>query len=209
MLRPSAPAAGGLRRGRSCRLAFLLPYTQGRRTPGAADCVPGGACAFLPLRAFCFAYLLRLSLWLQPLAVLGRRKSQAGGGKEASQKPRPPLRADPARILHASFLFSSFFVSPPLLFFPLFPPFLPSLPSVVGSVFWYFLPPPPQAAVRPRPVAPCGSAGPTRALGRSPRFAVRWRCGRRGGAWRAEGGAARGPARPGQVRRSGSRISGP
>lgn len=210
MLRPSAPAAGGLRRGRSCRLAFLLPYTQGRRTPGAADCVPGGACAFLPLRAFCFAYLLRLSLWLQPLAVLGRRKSQAWeGGKEASQKPRPPLRADPARILHASFLFSSFFVSPPLLFFPLFPPFLPSLPSVVGSVFWYFLPPPPQAAVRPRPVAPCGSAGPTRALGRSPRFAVRWRCGRRGGAWRAEGGAARGPARPGQVRRSGSRISGP
>lgn len=134
VLRPSAPAAGGLRRGRSCRLAFLLPYTQGRRTPGAADCVPGGACAFLPLRAFCFAYLLRLSLWLQPLAVLGRRKSQAWeGGKEASQKPRPPLRADPARILHASFLFSSFFVSPPLLFFPLFPPFLPSLPP---SLAW-------------------------------------------------------------------------
>lgn len=139
----------------------------------------------------------------------GEERARLGGGKEASQKPRPPLRADPARILHASFLFSSFFVSPPLLFFPLFPPFLPSLPSVVGSVFWYFLPPPPQAAVRPRPVAPCGSAGPTRALGRSPRFAVRWRCGRRGGAWRAEGGAARGPARPGQVRRSGSRISGP
>lgn len=57
------------------------------------------------------------------LSLCWREERARLGGKEANQKPRPPLRADPARILHASSLFSSFFVSPPLLFFPLFPPF--------------------------------------------------------------------------------------
>lgn len=132
MLRPSAPAAGGLRRGRSCRLAFLLPYTQGRRTPGAADCVPGGACAFLPLRAFCFAYLLRLSLWLQPLAVLGRRKSQAWGGEGGEpEAPTPaPRRSRPHFARFLSFFLLFCFPSPSIF------SSLPPLSSLPPSLAW-------------------------------------------------------------------------
>lgn len=143
------------------------------------------------------------------LSLCWREERARLGGKEASQKPRPPAprRSRPHFARFLSF-FLLFLFPLPFYFFLSSPPFLPSLPSVVGSVFWYFLPPPLRPAVRPRPVAPCGSARPTRALGRSPRFAVRRRCGRRGGARRAEGGAARGPARPGQVRRSGSPASG-
>lgn len=157
MLRPSAPAAGGLRRGRSCRLAFLLPYTQSRHTPTAAGCFPGGACASLPLRAFCFVYLLRLSLWLQPFAVLERRKSQAGGGRRLTRSPDPRSAPIPPAFCTLPLFFPPFLFPLPFYFFLSSPPFLPSLPSVVGSVFWYFLPPPLRPAVRPRPVAPCGS----------------------------------------------------
>lgn len=149
-----------------------------------------------------FGFSLSLC-WGEERARLGR------GGRRRARSPDPRSAPIPPAFCTLPFFFPPFLFPLPFYFFLSSPLFLPSLPSVVGSVFWYFLPPPPQAAVRPRPVAPCGSAGPTRALGRSPRFAVRWRCGRRGGAWRAEGGAARGPARPGQVRRSGSRISGP
>lgn len=152
--------------------------------------------------------------WERPGRSRGRcRGPRRGAGSRA---PRP-LRADPARILHVSFLFFLPFFFLPLLFFPLFPPlFPPSLPSVVGSVFWYFLPPPP-------PPSSCPAAARRSALSvlreerlrgahacpRHPIPRVSWqrRCRRRGGggrARRAEGGAARGarPPRPGKTRRA-------
>lgn len=173
--------------------------------------------------------------WLQPLPVSGRRKKQTPGGEITNQtEPSPgraggerpgrsrgcsrgqpstapaPRRADPARILHVSFLFflPPFFFSSPSIFSSI-PPSLPSLPSVVGSVFWYFLPPPPPpsscpaAARRSALSVPLGErlrgahACPLHPI---PRVSWRRRCGRRGGgggARRAEGG------RPDQVRRAG------
>lgn len=106
--------------------------------------------------------------WERPGRSRGRcRGPRRGAGSRA---PRP-LRADPARILHVSFLFFLPFFFLPLLFFPLFPPlFPPSLPPQRG---WISL-----------LVFPAAAASPEQLSGRGPPFR----------AFRAAGGEApRGP----------------
>lgn len=142
MLRQSAPAAAGLRRGDSSRLAFLHHLARGVSEPQGllAACWPGGppdSC--LGGWWFCFIYSALASG--SPCAEEKKETNcgECGGGTKNRREPssgreRPgrsseaipwgaehrastapaPRPADPARIFHVSF---PFFFFPPLRFY--------------------------------------------------------------------------------------------
>lgn len=116
-----------------------------------------GCVCFLAAQGFLFCLFTSALALASAFRCVGEKKEPGWGGRRLTRSPDPHSAPIPPAFCTLPLFFPPFLFPLPFYFFLSSPPFLPSLPSVVGSVFWYFLPPPLRPAVRPRPVAPCGS----------------------------------------------------